>query len=302
MSDSTADEAVVVFTHLPKTGGMTLQRVLSQRYTGDALYAVPMALPQVQPALDTLRQLPAAQRRRVDCVIGHVPFGVHEWFERPVHYVALVRDPVDRFLSEYSYVRDNPILRRELGMDPAATAELSAYIDAAAACGFTNLQTRFLCGGPELADSILPPYGELPADSGARACAHIDSHYCVAGTTRQFDASLLLLARELDWPRAPCYIRRNETRNRLRQGDVAASLLTRIEEVNAMDRQLYEHVAERQTTRLAAAGDAFTTAVAHYQRRNARHQAIDRLLLSVPRRIRQRLRRAAAAPSVNPQQ
>lgn len=43
-----------------------------------------------------------------DCIVSHRPFGDHVRFDRPVTYVSMVRDPIDRLVSYYNYVRSKP--------------------------------------------------------------------------------------------------------------------------------------------------------------------------------------------------
>src|SRR5207249_5331452 len=97
----TMDSPVIVFVHVPKTGGMTLHSILSRQLHG--VFAESMD--EVQAALNALDE---TELDRLELVAGHVPYGVHEFLRRPVTYVTLLREPVERVVSHYWFVRTEP--------------------------------------------------------------------------------------------------------------------------------------------------------------------------------------------------
>ncbi len=89
----------LIFMHIPKTGGMSLFTAFC-KFWGTRiadLYNVSSADPG--PAEAAIR----AQDKCLYC--GHFPFGLHEWFDRPVCYASVLRQPVERVVSLYHYVQ-----------------------------------------------------------------------------------------------------------------------------------------------------------------------------------------------------
>ena len=73
------DEAVI-FLHLPRTGGVTMEGILRRKYRPDQLYNAgiyPYRLPK------ELGDLAQTQLARIRGVYGHMRFGAHEFLLRP---------------------------------------------------------------------------------------------------------------------------------------------------------------------------------------------------------------------------
>ena len=93
---------VILFLHLPKTGGISLSTALVERFPKSAVYHVvgklgrPPALSPHQGTCSEFRALPVAQRARFGCIVGHFHLAeaLHEAIPGPARYVTLLRDPV----------------------------------------------------------------------------------------------------------------------------------------------------------------------------------------------------------------
>ena len=86
----------LVFTHIPKTAGTSLRKSAIAPHVADADVYWAMGL----------RKLLRDRGNEAPVVLGHVPYGVHRVLKRPpYHYVTVLRDPVDRAVSFYNYVR-----------------------------------------------------------------------------------------------------------------------------------------------------------------------------------------------------
>lgn len=112
-----AARPLIVFLHVPKCAGTSLRLQLTQRLHPDALLGLYRDQPDYlgsPAATDTfLRALPDARKRRLRVVIGHQVYrGLGEHFPgRRLRTIALVRDPVQRALSEWAFQR----MRHEQG-------------------------------------------------------------------------------------------------------------------------------------------------------------------------------------------
>jgi hypothetical protein len=179
--------------------------------------------------------LPEQRRSAVRCLHGHLPFGVHGVLPAPVAYVTLLREPVDRVVSAYSYALRRPELpvHREL---VSGAVSLHAYATGELSSDVHDAQTRALCGG------------ELPPESGGRgmverALGQLPASSLV-GLRDRFDETALLCRRLFGW-RDVHYVERNRNRRRLRLVDVGAPTLAAIRERNPLDCELYALASAR---------------------------------------------------------
>jgi hypothetical protein len=73
------NERILIHLHLPKTAGTTLRTIADRNYTGDEIYTV--SQPYAQQG-EELRDLPEQRRRKIKPLRGHMPFGLHEHFDK----------------------------------------------------------------------------------------------------------------------------------------------------------------------------------------------------------------------------
>jgi len=123
---------ILAFVHLPRTAGTAIREaMLLPAFDPEETFFVEetRAIAPHRRAARTadIAALPAATRRRLRLVAGHMPFGLEPLFgDRPVHYLTFVRDPVERALSVYFYCRaaaDNPAHPLARSLSPGEFAE-----------------------------------------------------------------------------------------------------------------------------------------------------------------------------------
>ncbi len=142
-------------------------------------------------------------------------------------YFTLLRDPIERVLSHYSFVRNYP------GYESVAHGKsFSEYLELAqeAANGQT-LQVAGLNAGRDLevAKENLRSFGAV-------------------GVTDMFDDFLAVLQREFSWKNVE-YCVENITKDRLRREDVSAADLRKVKKMNELDQELYEYAKGLQKDR-----------------------------------------------------
>jgi hypothetical protein len=110
-------EGSVIFLHLPKTAGTTVNRLIEWEYRLSEMYSIDPVLFEWSAA--HLRKLPSWRLRKIRMFKGHMTFGLHEVLPQPATYITVLRDPVDRVISAFYFMRSyklHPLywkLRRE---------------------------------------------------------------------------------------------------------------------------------------------------------------------------------------------
>ena len=95
------EDRTLIFLHIPKAAGTTLNRIFRRRYRKSDIYMFDGSYEK----LDTFKKLPPERRRQIRLLCGHMPFGMHKYLLRLADYITILRDPVDRIVSHYFYVR-----------------------------------------------------------------------------------------------------------------------------------------------------------------------------------------------------
>src|SRR4030095_2657311 len=97
------EQRLIIFLHLPKTAGSTLARIIERQYKANAiLHLYPSSFGE------ELAAIPQNRMELVRIVMGHLYFGAHAFLSQPCTYLTMLRDPVDRVISHYNYVRHQP--------------------------------------------------------------------------------------------------------------------------------------------------------------------------------------------------
>ena len=180
----------IVFTHVPKTGGTTLDHILKAvaavRRKKRARLRIPRGAPLPEHHNQELLNLVQTADDQVpdsDYLSGHFPFGIHRQLTRPCLYVTLLRDPVARLVSNFRF----GLSRNRWSHDTPVSAliERGRLID--------NVQTRQIAG---ISNRDVP----CTPKTLANAIDNIQLHYAVVGLTERFDETLKTLITLLGWP------------------------------------------------------------------------------------------------------
>jgi hypothetical protein len=96
---------IVLFVHVPKTGGTSLVRFFTDLYGPERCFRHRARDPKTHELGPPMEKMTDHQRETVRFVAGHKAYGFHALFDRPALYITVVRDPVDRLLSDYWFNR-----------------------------------------------------------------------------------------------------------------------------------------------------------------------------------------------------
>ncbi|TRZ38610.1 hypothetical protein CEQ21_24845 [Niallia circulans] len=217
------EQELHIFLHIPKTGGSTLNSIFTRQFSAQELYDHEFFQNKIVPIAD----LTSEDRMQINAIAGHLLYGAHEQFTKPYHYFTMLRHPVDRVLSLYSYLRNYP------GYERLQNMTLEEYVRTEPEA--KNGQTLLLCGYPLQYNVSL-------------AKKRLES-FDVVGITERFDESLYLLKSAFGWTDIH-YEKVNITKTRLKRTDVPLETIKLIEEHNKLDIELYHFAKELLQKRL----------------------------------------------------
>ena len=240
----------LIFLHIPKTAGRTFYNILVRQFLPFEILRLEYLFSKNCPRssqspygffnsflqeyeLNYLNNLPDDKKINLKCVTqGHLAFGLHTYFPQKASYVAFLRNPVDRVISQYCYLRrrpNNPLYYS------VKNKTLKDYVEGERNPGqFSNVQTRFLCGQ----EGILKQ-GELSESDLELAQKRLKENFAFVGITEKFDESLICLKKFFGWKNI-FYYKSNVSKKRPLVEEISRDTLRIIQEKNKLDVQLYK--------------------------------------------------------------
>jgi hypothetical protein len=169
-------------------------------------------------------------------ILGHFSYGIHKYFDRPIGYITVVREPIDRVISDLKHlelISENQIspdsLERKYDgvrkLPPALRAETSANAD--------NLIVRMICG-----DVPLERFCNDEDLERAKKCAQ--DNFCLIGLAENFQLFLSCLLSQFGLSS----IAYKPLRVSASEINITASLREKIALENSLDTALYNWIAE----------------------------------------------------------
>lgn len=222
-------EECLIWLHIPKTAGTTVMTVLEREYGSRFLRLANRG------GWRRFGSLPERSRRRYRCIMGHMPWGLDAEIPGPAIYATMLREPVDRVVSLWRYIRTK---ENHAHYSEARDRSLMEFVLARTIADVDNGMVRFLSGRLEV--------GGRPAGTPAtwadlgRAMAHLDK-FAAVGFVSQFDKSIAGMAARFGWGST-------DHVDMLRQGpaeSIGIADLARVSEMNALDRELYAWAIQR---------------------------------------------------------
>ena len=230
MSTSHKDETVI-FLHIPKTAGTTLHDIIGRQYVASEMHTMLLDVPE---SIKQFLALSEAERGQFKMIRGHMGYGLHQFVPRPCQYFTILRDPVERVISTYYFIKRTPghffyhIFKEE-------NLTLKGYVESGYSNMMDNGQTRMLAGGD---GNILE--GECTQEMFEQAKENLRRSFVLVGLTERFDETLLLLRHQFGWRRL-FYIRKNVSPHRLEKETLSPDTLEAILAMNRYDLALYEY-------------------------------------------------------------
>jgi hypothetical protein len=233
------EKEVLIYMHIPKAAGSTFNEILQKEYG---------ARFKRTDDYDTLNDW---KRLRVSydspgyplCVTGHFWYGVHEYIPMKSTYITMFRDPVERIMSKYYYIRRSPdnhlyneVVGKNLSLEEYVKADLDIPLDV------RNGLIRYLLDYNEY---FSKEYTVTRADLN-KVIERLDNNFSFFGLAEEFDASLAILKKIFDWGDQNLrYELKNVTENRPKKSEISPRVISIIENQISYDLELYDYVKKR---------------------------------------------------------
>jgi hypothetical protein len=237
-------DEVVIFVHLPKCGGTTLNRIIEWEYDPRRIFTIDPSF--FRWSYNRLKGLPTERLDRMDVFKGHMPFGLHRRLSAAATYITVLRDPVERAISAYYFAATYRLHPRHREVSRMSLEDFIQHTD------YHNVQCKMIAGMDIGYDFLA---GDCTAETLELAKENLAKHYSLVGLTEQFDETLALAKLKFGWNIAR-YANFNVTKVRAQKDRVSAATLELIAKLNRFDVELYEHVVPLFRNQFAHAGEA----------------------------------------------
>ena len=217
------DREALIFLHIPKTAGTTLNRIIEWQYSPFAIFT--MDPYRIRATPERLKRLSEGRRRRLRVVRGHMFYGIHEFLPQGARYFTMLRDPVARLLSSYYFILRRPLnpLHRKVKREKLTVEDCVRLFPQR-----HNLQCRLIAGVKDTASA-----DERLLDTAKR---NLVKSFSVVGISERFQESLMLIATTFDW-KIPVYKNCKVSKTR---PEIGSGTVEMIRDYNRLDVELYE--------------------------------------------------------------
>jgi len=229
---STEKPRKVLFDHLPKCGGASLNRYLGTHYPRRKTFSLDGQNPSL--SVNKFKSLSERDRYGYDLIKGHLAHELLDYIYPECLKVTVLREPLDRIISHYYYAKRTPshylyskIHQSGMGLEEYATSNLSDEL--------RNWYTTHFSG------LSLDDVERRPEESIAKALEVILKRYDIVGFVDNFSSFLETLRSQAKL-RDAYKERVNVTQEREKLSHIEESVMNKIREVNKIDIVLYREV------------------------------------------------------------
>jgi len=106
------NEYMIIFNHVPKAGGTSLIHFFTEVFGKDRVFRHKARDSRTDTYSPGIEDLTREDRQKYWFIAGHFGYGNHKLFNRPVKYIGVIREPLERAFSHYHFLRKSG--RRDL--------------------------------------------------------------------------------------------------------------------------------------------------------------------------------------------
>lgn len=221
------------FIHIPKTGGTTIVGTLSRQVLFNKYRRLnPTKSTHPRDFLDGVEELleEVISESNVDVVGGHFGFAAHPKLTDPSKHFTVLREPIDRVISEYYYMKYKGMYYQNL--IESENLSLEEYIHHPETFYLNNLQTRLISGVSYQSGE------EVTGEMYDMALENLKK-FNVFGITEDMGNTLALFYIVLGWKRMPYYMESNVNDQRPKRESISQQEVDLISARDKYDVMLY---------------------------------------------------------------
>jgi hypothetical protein len=227
-------QKMYIFNHIPKTGGTTMYRIIERLIGSDRLS------PHFSINEDMQYDPSTFNFDKYSVIFGHMGAVWNEVLGPRRKWMTILRDPVDRVVSQYYYWRNcNPESSHLTYIHAAQTHPLAEFVrlrEEKILQGNENGQTW------QLADDFRVRYRSVPPrDVLDIAKRNLVEQFVFIGIFEDYTGSVERLCRLFGTPLNGSIPTENRTPGRSSLQEIAPGVIDAIRELNSMDQELYEY-------------------------------------------------------------
>lgn len=225
----------VLFPHIPKTGGTTLDYIIAKNYKIDFVYRANAG--SIERNLASLYKL-HNQFRLHRVLMGHIELTdpIYQLLERKkLVQLVLLRDPISRVVSYYDYVRTGPNHPKH---DIAKKMTLSEFVTSSRIDDIKNGQSYRILGW--LKDNYWKKHNYTDNQVLSLVKQQLTKRYSLFGITEEYDQFLLMCRQLLGWQDI-YYQRKNKSRQKTDKNDIDQTTIDIIRGNNSVDCAVYDY-------------------------------------------------------------
>jgi len=265
---------LILFAHIPKTAGMTFWTIIKQNYQTPNCYYY-----DIRRDLDkTARTI--NQSTEIEIAMGHFGFGFHHLLNQPHTYLTMLREPIQRTISDYYYYQQSemainkynpPLTWEEFCPRMANNIMTRFYAGIEFACikkfnSFAKLRVAKIQNSSKLKDY----YNHSPAELLTLAKNNLKENFDYIGIVERFDESLLLLKQKFNWKHLN-YVQRNIGHKKIEKMNLDQEKINYITKYNQLDIELYKYARKLFNEQIDKQDKIFTQELRALQKSNQRY-------------------------------
>lgn len=227
-----SEDHLLIFVHIQKTAGQTFRAILNEKYGTEKCLEIGKSAHHT--SIECLAAMSENERSQFQCVMAHLPYGLHLYFNKSYSYFTLLRDPLERAASQFFYICRTPTNKRYSLIKETGFCFLS-YIENDEFGRPDNMQVRYIINDFRK--------NKIDSDDLKLAESALLDKFTSFGITERFEDSIKLFEKTLNWGNT-FYKSKNITPNRPSLSSLPSKALDLLKEKNYFDTLLFQFALE----------------------------------------------------------